>query len=54
MSCRGNICGEGAVVTWVVPNTYTTYTVTVGAGKGNLIYKIVDTGGTGKGFFSQP
>ena len=26
---RGNIRGEGAVVTWVAPNTYGTYTITV-------------------------
>ncbi len=26
---RGNISGEGAVVTWVAPNTYGTYTITV-------------------------
>ncbi len=25
----GNICGEGAVVTWVAPNAYGTYTITV-------------------------
>jgi len=26
---RGNISGEGAIVTWVAPNTYGTYTITV-------------------------